>query len=68
MKFRNRPDILISLIAVKARFELLTFITKQKLIADFTHCVKIVEVGLFQRVYRASGLKWRSGVVLHDSS
>ncbi len=46
MKFRNRPDILISLIAVKARFELLTFITKQKLIADFHPCVRIVESGL----------------------
>ena len=34
MKFRNRPDILISLIAAKARLELFTFITKQKLSAD----------------------------------
>ncbi len=35
MKFRKRPDILISLIAAKARFEFLTFITKQKLSAHF---------------------------------
>jgi len=46
MKFRNRPDILISLIAVKAHFELLTFITKQKIRADFHPCVRIVESGL----------------------
>ena len=35
MKFRKRPDILISLNAAKARFEFLTFITKQKLSAHF---------------------------------
>jgi len=29
----------------------------------FTPCVRIVEVGLFQRVDRARGLVWRSGVV-----
>jgi len=46
MKFRNRPDILISLIAAKVRFEFLTFITKQKLIADFHPYVQIVESGL----------------------
>jgi hypothetical protein len=37
---------LISLIAVKARFELLTFITKQKIRADFHLCAQIVESGL----------------------
>jgi len=46
MKFRNRPDILISLISAKVRFEFLTFITKQKLIADFHPCVRIVDAGL----------------------
>jgi len=45
MKFRNKPDILISLIAAESSFECLTFITKQKLIADFHRYAKIVESG-----------------------